>query len=98
MSRDGDPQEQAQRTIDRIAHAFSPVEWKWRSLVVAIAVFAAVAAVTVVQRALFADSVMGWVFTAAHGAIVLVGVPALSIRAVREWRTARRDQPSGVPE
>ena len=98
MSRDGDPQQQAERTIDRIAHAFSPVEWKWRSLVVAIVVFATVAAITIVQRALFADSVMGWVFTAVHGAIVVVGVPALSIRAVRDWRAARADQPRGVPE
>jgi hypothetical protein len=98
VSRDGDPQQQAERTIDRIAHAFSPVEWEWRSLVVAIVVFATVAAITIVQRALFADSVMGWVFTAVHGAIVVVGVPALSIRAVRDWRAARADQPRGVPE
>jgi hypothetical protein len=98
VSRDGDPQQQAQRTIDLIAHAFSPVAWKWRSLVIAIVLFAAVATVTVVQRALISDSVMGWTFTAVHGAIALVGVPVLSIRAVREWRAARADQPSGVPE
>jgi hypothetical protein len=98
VSRDGDPQQQAEQTIDRIAHAFSPAEWKWRSLVLAIVVFSAVAAITVVQRALFADSVMGWVFTAVHGAIVVVGVPVLSRRAVRDWRAAQADQPSGVPE
>ncbi|MEZ5243745.1 MAG: hypothetical protein R2707_01510 [Acidimicrobiales bacterium] len=98
MSRDGDPQQRAEQTIDRIAHAFSPAEWKGRSLVIAIAVFATVAAVTVVQRALFADSTMGWIFTAVHGAIVVVGVPVLSVRAVRDWRAAQADQPSGVPE
>lgn len=98
MSRDGDPQQQAQRAIDLIAHAFSPVEWKWRSLVVAIVVFAVVAAVTVLQRVLISDSVMAWMFTAVHAAIALVGVPVLSRRAVRDWRAAQADQPSGVPE
>ena len=95
MSRDGDPRQQAERTLDRLAHAFTPAGWKWRSLVAAIVVFAVVATVTVIQRALFAGSAMGWVFTGVHGVIVLVGVPALSIRAVRDWRDAHGDQPSG---
>ena len=89
MSRDGDPQQRAEHTIDRIAHAFSPVEWKGRSLVIAIVVFVTVASLTVVQRALLADSATGWVVTSIHGAIVVVVVPLLTIRTVREWRAAR---------
>ncbi len=100
MSRDGDAaqgaeQQGAEKTIDRIAHAFNPAEWRGRSLVIAIAVFVVVATVTVVQRALVAESTMGWVITGIHGALVVVGVPALVVRAVREWRAA---QASGVPE
>ncbi len=89
MSRDGDAQARAEQTIDRIAHAFNPVEWKGRSLAIAIVVFVLVASLTVVQRALLADSAMGWVFTAVHAAIVLAVVPLLTIRTVREWRAAR---------
>lgn len=82
--------------VARIAHAFNPSEWSGRSLVVAIVVFAFVGAVTVVQRALVADDTVGWAITAVHGAVVSVGVPVLSMRAVRDWRAA---QPSmGVPE
>lgn len=95
MSRDRDAQQRAEQTIDRIAHAFSPARWEGRWLAVAIVVFVAVASLTVVQRALLADSAMGWVFTAVHGAIVAVVVPLLTIRTVREWRAA---QPTGVPE
>lgn len=98
MSRDGDRQQAAEQTIDRIAHAFTPAEWKGRSLAVAIVVFVAVAALTVVQRALLADGAMGWVITAIHGAIVAVVVPLLTIRAVRDWRAAQGSQPRGVPE
>lgn len=92
MSRDRDAQRTAEQTIDRIAHAFTPAEWKGRSLAIAIVVLITVATLTVVQRALLADSATGWVFTAVHGAIVVVAVPALSIRAVRDWRAAQPDQ------
>lgn len=82
--------------IARLAHAFTPAEWSGRSLVVAIVVFALVGGITVLQRALVADDTVGWIITALHGAVVVVGVPLLSVRAVREWRAA---QPSmGVPE
>jgi hypothetical protein len=89
MTRDRDAQHRAEQTIDRIAHAFSPVEWKGRSLAIAIVVFVAVATLTVVQRALLADGAMGWVITSIHGAIVVVVVPALTIRTVRDWRAAQ---------
>ena len=98
MSRDGDRQQAAEQTIDRIAHAFSPAEWKGRSLAAVIVLFAVVAALSVLQRALLADSVMGWVITGIHGAIVVVVVPLLTRRAVREWRAAQPVQASGVPE
>lgn len=92
MSRDGDHQRAAERTIDRIAHAFNPAEWKGRSLAGAIVVFAAVAALTVVQRALVADSPTGWAITVVHGLIVVLAVPALTTKAVRDWRAAQPDQ------
>ncbi|MEQ8840737.1 MAG: hypothetical protein RIB98_07125 [Acidimicrobiales bacterium] len=85
----------ADETLDRIAHAFNPAEWRGRSLVIAIVVFVFVAVVTVVQRALVSDSTMAWVITGIHGALVAVVVPLLVRRTVREWRAA---QPSGVPE
>jgi len=91
MSRDGEAQRSAEHTIDRIAHAFTPAEWKGRSLAIAIVVFVIVATITVVQRALLADSATGWVITAIHGAIVVAAVPALSFRAVRDWRAAQAD-------
>lgn len=88
MSRDrrGDPEP----TIERIAHAFSPAEWSGRWLAAGIVVFAGVAVITVIQRALLADSAVGWMFTAVHALIVVVVVPVLSMRTVRQWR-ARRD-------
>ena len=98
MSRDGDPQRAAEQTIDRIAHAFSPTEWKGRSLAAVIVAFATIASLTVVQRALLAEGVTGWVITAIHGVIVVIVVPLLARRAVREWRAAQSPQPSGVPE
>jgi hypothetical protein len=79
----------AEQTIDRIAHAFTPAAWKGRSLVVVIVVFVTVATMTVVQRALLADSTVGWVITAIHGAIVAVVVPLLTFRAIRDWRAAQ---------
>ncbi len=66
----------AEPTIERIAHAFSPAEWSGRWLAVAIIVFAVVATTTVVQRALLAEGTMGWIITAIHGTIVAVVVPA----------------------
>lgn len=75
--------------LDRIAHAFSPAEWSGRWLVVGIVVFAAVAAITVVQRALLADGPVGWTITVVHGLVVIVVVPLLSLRTVRQWRARR---------
>ena len=91
MTRAGDG---ATRTLERLAHAFTPAQWTGRGLVVAIIVFAAVGAITVVQRALVADSTVGWVVTGVHGLVVAIVVPVLSVRAVREWRRARQ---SGRP-
>jgi hypothetical protein len=88
-----------ERTIERLAHAFTPAEWSGPALVIGIVVFAAVLVLTVVQRALVVDSAVGWAFTTIHGAIVVVIVPLLSVRTVREWRALRADQASiGVPE
>ena len=87
-----------ERTIDRLARAFTPAEWSGRALVGAIVLFAVVGAITVVQRALVAKGAVGWTITGVHAAIVIVVVPLLSRRAIREWRAAQ-DQPSmGVPE
>ena len=83
MSRD------VESTIDRIAKAFDPSSWKRSSLVVVSVVFAVVAALTVVQRALVADSTVGWVITAINGAIVVVGVPLLIRRGWRDWEAAQ---------
>jgi hypothetical protein len=90
MSRDSDP-DAVEQTIDRIAHAFSPVGWSRRWLSVVSFVFVAVATLTVVQRALVADSAIGWIVTAIHGAIVLVVVPLLLRRTWREWIVARSE-------
>ena len=84
------------RLLEGIAHAFDPAGWKGRSLALGLVVFALVLGLTVVQRALVAESTAGWVMTGIHGAIVAVIVPALSWRTVREWRA--RQAPSGVPE
>lgn len=98
MSRERDPQQRAAATIDRIAHAFDPARWKGRSLVVAIVVFVLIGVLIVVQRALLADDLTGWIITGIHAVIVVVAVPLLCRRAVRDWRAVNRPQPSGVPE
>lgn len=83
MSRD------VEATVERLAHAFDPTSWKRRSLVIVSAVFAVVAVLTVVQRALVADSTTGWIVTAVHGVIVVLAVPLLLRHAWREWARAR---------
>lgn len=90
MSRD--PEE----TIGRIAHAFDPSGWKRRSLVVASIVLPIVLGITVLQRALVADSTTEWVITALHGAAVVVIVPVLLRIAWRDWHAAQAE--IGVPE
>lgn len=80
----GDPE----KTIDRVAHALTPSAWKGRSLAIMIVVFAAVLSVTVIQRALVADTTSEWVLTAVHGTIVAAIIPLLAIRAVNDWRAA----------
>jgi hypothetical protein len=82
--------------IDRLAHAFDPARWTRRWLVIGIVVFAGVAVLTVVQRALIAEGTAGWVVTAVHGAVVVLVVPALVFRTVREWRAVQTS--SRVPE
>ena len=79
----------SEQLIDRIAHAFSPAEWSGRWLAAVIVVFAAVAVMTVVQRALITDGAMGWIITSIHGLIVVVVVPVLTVKTIREWRTAQ---------
>lgn len=79
----------AERTVERIAHAFSPAEWSGRSLVIGSVVFAIVAVVTVVQRALVATGVVGWTITLLHAALVVVVVPVLVRRTVRQWRSVQ---------
>lgn len=88
MSRDGDEPTRERETVERIAHAFDPSSWKRSSLVVVSVLFALIAGLSVVQRALVADSTTGWVITAVHGVIVVVAVPALIRYAWREWATA----------
>ncbi len=97
MSRNGDPGEQSrngdpdstERTIERLAHALTPAEWSGTSLAVGIVVLATVLTVTVVQRAMVADSTVEWVITSIHGLIVVAIVPLLSVRAVSQWRERR---------
>ncbi|NIR37787.1 MAG: hypothetical protein GWN79_27245 [Actinobacteria bacterium] len=84
--------------LDRIAHAFSPAEWSGRWLAVGILVFAAVAAITVVQRALLAEGPVGWSITVIHGLVVVVVVPVLSVRTVRQWRARRDGHRPGRPD
>ncbi len=81
----GDPD----RIINQIAHAFNPAEWRGWSLAIAIVVFAAVLSVTVIQRALVADTTSEWVLTGIHGVIVAAIIPLLAIRAVGDWRAAQ---------
>ena len=79
MSRD--PEE----TIGRIAHAFDPSGWQKRSLVVASVLLPIVLAVTVLQRAIVADSGVEWTLVVLHGAAVVVIVPLLLRVAWRDW-------------
>ena len=78
-----------EQTIDRLAHAFDPSGWKKRNLIVASVAFPFVLAVTVLQRALVADSPAEWVLVALHGLAVAVVVPLLLRIAWRDWRIAR---------
>ena len=82
--------------IDRIAYAFTPSRWKGRSLVIVSVGFVVVAALTIVQRALVADGAIGWTITAIHAAVVIVVVPLLIGRTVREWRARSADRSAGV--
>ncbi|MCU0273556.1 MAG: hypothetical protein MUE34_10005 [Acidimicrobiales bacterium] len=79
-------------TTERLAHALTPWEWRGRNLALLIVVFAAVAAVTVVQRALLAEGAAGWVWVGAHGAIAVLVVTALSRRAVHNWRAVQAER------
>ncbi len=89
----------AERTIGQIAHALTPWEWTGRTLAVVIVALVLFAGLTVVQRALVADSALAWAITGLHATVAAVIVPVLSIRAVRRWRSERADQlPTGVPE
>lgn len=82
----------APTTTERLAHALTPWEWRGRNLALLIVVFAVVAAVTVVQRALLAEGAAGWVWVGAHGAIAVLVVTALSRRAVRNWRAVQAER------
>jgi hypothetical protein len=77
------------KTINRVAHAFNPAEWRGRSLAIAIVVFAVVLSVTVIQRALVADTTSEWVLTVIHGMIVAAIIPLLALRAVSDWRAVQ---------
>ena len=83
------------RTIERLAHAFDPVQWSRRSLVVASVALPIVLGTTVVQRAIVADSAAEWVITAVHGVLVAIAVPLLLRRV---WRERDGQAPMGVPE
>ena len=67
----------------------NPSGWKGRSLAIMIVVFAVVLSVTVIQRALVADTTSEWVLTGIHGALVAAIIPLLALRAVRDWRAAQ---------
>lgn len=89
----------AEETISRIAHAFDPSAWKKRSLVIASVALPFVLAITVVQRAIVADSTTEWTVTALHGSAAAVVVPILLRIAWRDWNAAQPDQAEiGVPE
>lgn len=90
MSRD--PED----TIGRIAHAFDPRGWKRRSLVAASLLLPIVLGVTVLQRAIVADSTAEWTLVALHGAAVAVILPVLLRVAWRDWSAAQAEM--GVPE
>ena len=63
-----------------------------------IVALVAFAVLTVVQRALVADSTPAWVITWLHAAVAVVVVPLLSFRAVRRWRARQAQPATGVPE
>jgi hypothetical protein len=86
MSRD------SAQTIDRLAHAFDPSGWKKRNLMLASVAFPIVLAVTVLQRALVADSTAAWAITAIHGLICVVLVPLLLRSTWRSWRASNPQQ------
>ncbi|MEM9204027.1 MAG: hypothetical protein AAGC53_20495 [Actinomycetota bacterium] len=76
-------------TINRIAHAFDPRGWKKRSLVLASIALPFVLGITVLQRAIVADSTTEWAITTLHGLAVVVIVPLLLRIAWRDWRAAQ---------
>ncbi len=80
------------QTIDRLAHAFDPSGWKKRNLMLASVAFPSVLAVTVLQRALVADSTAAWAITAIHGLICVVLVPRLLRSTWRSWRASNPQQ------
>jgi hypothetical protein len=80
------------QTIDRLAHAFDPSGWKKRNLMLASVAFPSVLAVTVLQRALVADSTAAWAITAIHGLICVVLVPQLLRSTWRSWRASNPQQ------
>lgn len=80
------------QTIDRLAHAFDPSEWKKRNLMLASVAFPSVLAVTVLQRALVADSTAAWAITAIHGLICVVLLPLLLRSTWRSWRASNPQQ------
>ena len=83
MSRD--PED----TIARIAHAFDPSGWKKRNLVIASIALPFVLGITVVQRAIVADSTTEWVITTVHGTAVVLVVPWLLRVGWRDWNAAQ---------
>ena len=80
------------QTIDRLAHAFDPSGWKKRNLMLASVAFPSVLAVTVLQRALVADSTAAWAITAIHGLICVVLVLLLLRSTWRSWRASNPQQ------
>ena len=76
----------AEPTIERIARALTPWEWSGRALAIGIGALVVVTVITVVQRALVADTTTEWIVTGVHAGVVAVIVPLLSVRAVRRWR------------
>ena len=80
------------QTINRLAHAFDPSGWKKRNLVLVSVAFPSVLAMTVLQRALVADSTAAWAITAIHGLICVVLVPLLLRSTWRNWRASNPQQ------
>ena len=75
-----------EQTLERLAHALTPWEWSGRALAAGIVALVVFGVLIVVQRALVADSAVGWVITALHALVVAIAVPLLAMRAVRRWR------------